>query len=623
MLGACSIIPFILLVLAPILCSGKAAAGDERLTTYSDIKAEFVDHPSFVQVKERFKKRYSIEELLRKEWWLRFEKRIDGWYVCRFPKRGQGTVRQLFWNAEEGYRALSLQGLEEGSASSEELQQVLDRKGGRARRLYEVIPLYGYPEWQKDLIGMLEDRHPLSDSLAYALGRAYGDKADKGLQEAAEGGQLQDGIDPELLSSYRSLMKQSVAMFDTVIERSPRYETYIGNISTKRGNQMMDAYCNLSALKEQEAARDFLEEGIYPPFIRSASKNFLRSCDSNAVLLTNGDNDTFPLIHMQALHAVRPDVKVINVSLLNLDRFARAYWDPFLEAEGLRRDILLEELPSIKGRPIRMGSEGGKEQQALPLKELLVRLKGSSRERTKKELSSVPKSFEWQLDRGMLQGSIPNGTLYHSDVLILDLFRDRERGRPLHYANTVQSSFFLGLRDELPKQGLVHRAERSEGMPEIWGEKLDLSDSYELLTGDFVWDGVQGMRGTGERDMAINHLLELTRVISGYLEEGKDDAKAKELFDLAMEELFDPWGTFEQEGSLKLFTHLASHAYELGETEKGDELMLRCLKATRQQEEELSSKLEDYLFGRIWRVAEKNERESIKQRFEEEEQPVR
>jgi hypothetical protein len=56
-------------------------------------------------------------------------------------------------------------------------------------------------------------------------------------------------------------------------------------------------------------------------FTEDFAANMLAGLPDHAILFTNGDNDTWPMLYMQAAYGIRPDVQILNLSLLNLSWF--------------------------------------------------------------------------------------------------------------------------------------------------------------------------------------------------------------------------------------------------------------------------------------------------------------
>lgn len=71
-----------------------------------------------------------------------------------------------------------------------------------------------------------------------------------------------------------------------------------------------------------------LDRGRIPEPLVDYAYNELVALEPNAVLFTNGDNDTYPAVALQAGRGFRTDVTVINLSMLNLGFYRRMLREP-------------------------------------------------------------------------------------------------------------------------------------------------------------------------------------------------------------------------------------------------------------------------------------------------------
>ncbi len=202
--------------------------------------------------------------------------------------------------------------------------------------------------------------------------------------------------------------------------------------------------------------------------------NMLMSLDENAVVFTNGDNDTYPLWYLQEVEGVRTDVRVVNLSLLNTPWYTKQLKNEWAhDAPPLPislSDDQLNDLGLMRWEP---------REVQLPVNK--AQLVGSSEVfDVAPDTSQIESPMTWQLN-GRPFGQDIN-VLQGADHVAYNILRtNAEKGwkRPIYFAITVAPDGQLDLQNYFQLEGTTYRVvpiRHSQSMgrvvPEVTPERL-------------------------------------------------------------------------------------------------------------------------------------------------------
>ena len=270
--------------------------------------------------------------------------------------------------------------------------------------------------------------------------------------------------------------------------------------------------------------------------------NYLSSVDENGIIFCNGDNDTFPLWYAQEVEGYRTDVRVVNLSYLTTDWYANQ-----------------QRIPSYNGKPVDMfasPADYAYDNMAwsfiVPQTDSLTEAEDALRDmygniaQYKYHLLTKP-NIKMSVDReaafrryGLDTANVAQAKyvipylgdittdisrlgkqgLNLGNVLSLDILANSVKNgfdRPIYFASTVPSSYYLGLTPFMGSTGMAMEV-TPFATPSV---SPTVDKAYENIMGKFRWGGLDGDNPAGlYLDETVRRMVSSTR--SGIFSTARD-----------------------------------------------------------------------------------------------------
>lgn len=283
--------------------------------------------------------------------------------------------------------------------------------------------------------------------------------------------------------------------------------------------------------------------------------SYLESCAPNAILFTYGDNDTYPLWYAQEVENVRPDIRLVNLSLFDTDWYINNLKRRVHESDPL--PISMKPDQYVSGVRDVMYYQDYKIAQAVELKQIVDLLLSDDKE-DKLALSDGSKSnfiptknFKMTINP---QDVINSGTLapsradqitptmewkFNKDYVtkgtlaFLDILAHNNWKRPIYFCSTVPSSQFNGLDNYLYSEGLTLRLlplkQDSLSNGNGFGDQaINLDPMFNHVMNKFKWGNIKNAKYLDPQsadDISIFNNM-FNNLTTGLIKAGRlDDAK--------------------------------------------------------------------------------------------------
>jgi tetratricopeptide (TPR) repeat protein len=328
---------------------------------------------------------------------------------------------------------------------------------------------------------------------------------------------------------------------------------------------------------------------------RDFAANYLNSCEPNAILFTNGDNDTFPLWYAQEVEGIRRDVRVVNFMLASGHWYIHQMMTKAYESDPLPFTLSYDQYQNGVNNAVVFYNTNV--QGNVELKQIIDFI-ASEDERSKLSLQSgekinfsPTKKFRLTIDSATIvknkvvpayladkivpaiEWDVKQNYLYKNDLMLLDLIATNNWKRPIYFANPNSISKVLGVESYCHLEGMVYKfmPVKAEGfISGVGGVNADAS--YDIFMNKCKWGNLNDPDVYVDRESNRNSIIpkqNFRRVAENLLAKNEKE-KAIALMDECLKQFPDNKITYDM-----FIVPFADVYYEAGAMEKGNAITER------------------------------------------------
>ena len=316
---------------------------------------------------------------------------------------------------------------------------------------------------------------------------------------------------------------------------------------------------------------------------RDFGANYLTSIKPNAIIFTNGDNDTFPLWYNQEVEGKGTDARVCNLSYLQTDWYIEqmqrgAYksaplpisWQPKDYVAGKNEVLWVED---VLQKPLDLktaidfilspdSSTKMKGESFIPAKQLFLPIDAQEVIKNKalpeKRASEIIPQINFDLKRRLTK----------SELMILELLKENQWKRPIYFAVTVGDDYYLGLNDHFELTGLAYQI-LPIGVKGA-GPQVNVDEMYDNMMNKFKYGNIADPKVYLDENisrMCHTHRMMFAQLI-GALMAKNDTVRAQKALDYCQKVI--PGTTVRHD---YVSTQLADYYYKLHQPVKANLIM--------------------------------------------------